>query len=414
MLNNYYHPAKYVLIFFFLLSSCTSGQQYNELVTPLESAEFQNVKSILVESCIAINPEPPGGNEIPWDVLILQGIIPFAIDPNTGKQTEQLLPYPASNSFIADDFSLSPDGKWLAYNLYDNNSVSLVVEPSSNILTNSSQRRIIWSPSQPFHLEGWLSNENVLLVKNHSLENFGSTLIYNPFTGEQHEFFLEEMPNSLNQQYGMSGSYLMDHGNLIPDPSLTKVVYPLAVEAEGFQLALWDVENKKILVRLNYTLSQLSRDAFWAQDSRDFLIVGFSEQESTEWFQVTKNGAIHQITYFGEFLNDAEFNHPSRSWDGRYLTFQLIYNMRKNSKYLFLDLNSQPLDGFCLNLGGEDSGSLHSPVWSPDNRYVVITNGVYSENISDVILVDVEKQEAFYIGSDFNAKIYGTGWMVNP
>jgi hypothetical protein len=222
------------------------------------------------------------------------------------------------------------------------------------------------------------------------------------------------MPNSLTQQYGMLGSYLLDQGNLIPDPTLTRIVYPLASDAEGFHMALSDTENKKELARIEYTLSQLSRGPFWSQDGSDFLITGLTEEETIEWFQVSRDGTVHQLTHFGEFLQDAEFNLPSRSWDGRYLAFHLIFNARKDSKYIFLDLKSQPLAGFCLNLGGEDSGSLHSPVWSPDNRYVAVTNGEYSGNSSDVILLDVEKQQAFHIDHDDDAQIYAEGWIVKP
>ena len=206
----------------------------------------------------------------------------------------------------------------------------------------------------------------------------------------------------------------MDHGNLIPDPTLKRVVYP-AWPNDDLQLVLWDVENKRELASLRYTLAQLSRDPFWAQDGSDFLIAATKEQ-SVEWYQVTRDGAIEQLTHFGEFLKDAEFNYPSRSWNGRYLVFQMFYNSRKNSKYLFLDLASQSLDGFCLNLGGEGSGSLRSPVWSPDNKYVVITNGTYSDNSTDVIVVDVEQQEAFHIGHDDHAPYdtYAVGLTLKP
>lgn len=379
--------------------------------TSMLSMENQKLKDIVFERCLAISPGPPGGNKIPWTLLFLRGIIPFAINPNTGERTEQLLPNPDQ---YANDFTISPDGKWLAYAVYGNNSFSLIVEPSSSILTNSSQGRIIWRSSWPSRLEGWINNEDIMIVRNHSLENFGSTLIYDPFTREQQEFFLQDLPNYLSYQLGMSGSYLMDHGNLIPDPTLKRVVYP-AWPNDDLQLVLWDVENKRELASLRYTLSQLSRDPFWSQDGSDFLIAATKEQ-SVEWYRVTRDGAIEQLTHFGEFLNNAEFNYPSRSWNGRYLVFQMIYNSRKNSEYLFLDLASQSLDGFCLNLGGEDSGSLHSPVWSPDNKYVVITNGGYLDNSTDVIVVDVEQREAFHIAHDDHAPYdtYVTGWMVKP
>lgn len=378
-------------------------------------SEAQQLRDIVFSPCLAIRPEPPGGNQIPWMLLALSGFAPYAIDPNTGEMTDQLLPRSSPFSYpFPGDFAVSPDGEWLAYDLYGEDDVSLVVEPAANILTNRSEGRLIWRPSEPTGLEGWLSNENVMLVKGQSVDNFGSTLTYNPFTGEQHEFSLEEMPNSLKQQFGMSGSYLMDHGNLIPDPTLQRIVYPSwPTEDLWMVMVLWDVENKRALTSLRYVIS-LSRYSFWSQDGRDFLIAGFSEEESIEWFQVSREGAIHQLTRFGEFLKNVEFHHPSRSWDGRYLAFHLLYNDRKNSKYLILDLKSQFLDGFCLDSGGEESGSLAPPSWSPDSRFVAITHGSYRENSSNVILVDVEKREAFYIGKDIEKNIDATDWIVKP
>jgi Tol biopolymer transport system component len=207
----------------------------------------------------------------------------------------------------------------------------------------------------------------------------------------------------------------MDQGNLIPDPTLTRVVYPLALDVEGRQLALWDVENKKILAQINYApFDQWSRSPFWSQDGSDFLIVGLSEERTIEWFQVTKDGLTRQLTHFGEFLNRANFNLPSRSSDGRYLAFQLPYNQNQqgtydDSKYFFLDLKSQSLDGFCINYG--DKSLPDKPiVWSPDSQYVVITHGTIGERSAAVILVDLEKQKAFQIATGIEA----IGWMVKP
>ncbi len=383
-------------------------------VTPTTSTAIldeQKLKDIVFSPCLVISPEPPGGNQIPSVLLALRGIIPYAIDPNTGVRTDQLLPDPDPNSEspFANDFSLSPDGKWLAYDLYAEDSVSLVVEPSSNILTNSSQGRIVWNPNQPTRLEGWLSNEAAVLITYKDPDKFGSTLIRNPFNGQQHEFFLEEMPDSLNYQPGMSGSYLFAHSNLMPDPTLKRVVYP-AVINNNFTAMLWDVENRKVLTSLRLYLDQWFNDPLWSLDGNDFILMGIDDTEQVEWFQVTSDGVINQLTHFGKFLNDVKFEKPSRSWDGRYLTFQLIYNSGKNTKYLILDLKSQSLDGFCIDSVIDQGGSLQSPVWSPDSRYVAITDGVNTENSWSVILVDLEEREAFQIGEDVDA----TGWIVKP
>ena len=167
----------------------------------MELLENPELWDIVFDSCLAIQPEPPGENEFPWVLLIGQGTEPYAVDPNTGVRTEQLLVNPGQDgiSSLGDDFAVSPDGKWLAHAHYGESDISIFVEPSTNLLTQSSRERIIWHPGQLSRLEGWLSNENVMLINEQSTMKFGSTLIHNPFTGEQHEFFLEEMPNSLTQ-----------------------------------------------------------------------------------------------------------------------------------------------------------------------------------------------------------------------
>lgn len=382
-------------------------------VTPLISTanlEDQKLKDIAFSPCTTISPAPPSGNKIPW-VLLAERASLYIIDPNTGVKSDKitLYPYSNSNSPVADDFSLSPDGKWLAYDLYGENDVSLVVEPSDNLLTRSSEGRIIWNPEKSFLLQGWLSNESVVLTIHRGLEGFASTLIRNPFNEEEHEFFLEELPNYLDHQPGMSGADLFAHSNLMPDATLERVAYPAT--NDHLMVALWDVKNKKVLTRLRLFFDEFYNDPLWSLDGSDFIIMGIDNKGYVEWFQVTRDGAIKQLTHFGEFLKDVKFENPGRSPDGRYLAFQLIDNADtgKDKKYLILDLKSQSPDGFCIDYG--EKLSPDKPLaWSPDSRYVAITNGTIAENSAVVILVDLEKREAFQVGQD----VHAIGWMVKP
>src|SRR6266508_6079934 len=144
MFNSCYY-RKCTLIFCLLLSSCVSGQQtYNlatPIITPRSTATFQplpspispvpemtstapmetlenpELRDIVFDSCLAIQPEPPGENEFPWvlligRVLIYKGTEPYAVDPNTGVRTEQLLVNPGQDGInsLGDDFAVSPDG----------------------------------------------------------------------------------------------------------------------------------------------------------------------------------------------------------------------------------------------------------------------------------------------------------------
>jgi WD40 repeat protein len=422
MPNNHYDRVKYVLILCFFLSSCALGQQINTPATPTisptvevtpviptETLEVQRLKDMVFSPCLAVSPEPPGGNQIPG-LLLVQRAAVYAIDPNTGERTEELIPVPDPNSPLVYDFTLSPDGKWLAYELSDE-SDDIVVEPSDNLLTKSSQKRIIWRPENPFQLQGWLNNESVVLTIQRNPDRFVSTLIRNPFKKEEHEFFLEELPDYLDHQLGgLAGSMLFAHSNLMPDPTLKRVVYQ--TKNDRLMATLWDVENKKVVtsLRLFYDWAFFN-DPLWSLDGSDFIIMGIDEKEHEEWFQVTREGTIQQLTHFGDFLTETSFGISSRSPDGRYLGFRLYKEdgTYQNSRYLILDLKSPSLDGFCINLGGKSNPD--KPIaWSPDSKYVVITNGTIGDRSAVVILMDLEKREVFQIAKDVEA----IGWMVKP
>ena len=381
MLNNHYHHSKYLLIFCFFLSSCAPVQQIHSSATPtisprpteilqplspptssvaestptasIISVETQRLKEIAFSSCWAVNPEPPGGNQIPW-LLLVQRAAVYSIEPNSGLKSDQLIPSPENTNPFAYDFALSPNGKWLAYELSGENDDSVVVEPSGNLLTKSSQGRIVWPSENLFQLHGWLSNESVVLRIFRSPDRFVSTLIRNPFNEEEHEFFLEEMPDYMDYQPGgISGVMLFANSNLMPDPTLKRVVYP--AKNDYLMAALWDVENKKVLMSLRLFFDWAYNDPLWSLDGSDFVIMGIDEKEHEEWFQVTRDGAIKQLTHVGEFLKNARFGSSSRSPDGRYLAFTLWKEDSRYKRYLILDLKSQSLDGFCIDSGGKSN-----------------------------------------------------------
>lgn len=383
----------------------------------MTSVETQRLKEIVFSPCLAVSPEPPGGNQIPW-LLLVQRAAVYTIDPNSGLKSAQLISPPNPSSPLVYDFSLSPDGKWLAYyELLDENDDYLVVEPSGNLLTKNSQGRIVWHPENLFQIQGWLSNESITLRIYRSPDKFASTLIRNPFNDKEYEFFLEELPDYLYYQPGgLQGTLLFAHSNLMPDPTLKRVVYP-AINADHYYLAaLWDVENKKVLTSLRILWDWVyNNDPLWSLDGSDFLIMGLDEKVNTvEWFQVTRDGTIKQLTHFGEILKDASIERPSRSPDGRYLAFKLYYNIKEDGtysdgKYFILDLKSQSLVGFCIDSGGKSNPDKPF-AWSPDNLYLTITNGDIAYRDAVVILVDLEKHKAFQVGNE----VHALGWMVKP
>lgn len=104
-------------------------------------------------------------------------------------------------------------------------------------------------------------------------------------------------------------------------------------------------------------------------------------------------------------------NHSSRSRDGQYFVFQLSYNFRQPNeiiKYILLDLQANPLEGCCLSI--EKKGvDFALPIWSPDNKYVLISN-VNSDRKGNVFVIDVENETAHKIAQDMEV----IGWIEKP
>lgn len=390
------------------ISSPTQTFELPDNTVPISTVQYQNLKSVVSSSCLSANEPPQKDEEIPWILLAVRGIVPYAIDPNTGTKSDQLLPgsEPAQNILFADHFYVSPNGEWLAYNLVTNDSMLMIVEPSHNILTSDSQQRIVLDIKPSAVVGGWSNEELIFLISGNSLEKFGSTLVLNPFTKEQKEFSFEGLPSYLDYQPGMNGSYLFARSNLMPDSTLKRLVYPAVIDNQ-FTTILWDVENKKVLASLRLYLDQWFNDPLWSLDGENLLIMGIDEEENVEWFQISRNGNVQQLTYFGEFLKDYKIERPSRSWDGRYLAFQLFYDSGKNVKYIVLDLEAPTLEGLCIDVTQQSQGS--APVWSPDNRYLAITDGNTGDS-SRVLLVDIIGHEAFQIGKDVDS----IGWIQKP
>ncbi len=173
---------------------------------------------------------------------------------------------------------------------------------------------------------------------------------------------------------------------------------------------LWDIENEKPLARLSF-FPGIYLDPIWAQDGSDVLLVAPKQDGGEEWFLVTADGAITQVTQLGEFLQAHSYYlyDASRSWDGRYLVFQLIYNQPDEIiKYILVDLKTNTLEGYCIPLSTQNS-NIKPPIWSPDSRYLVIPN-IDTYNNGDVVLVDVEDKTAYKIAEEMRV----IGWIAKP
>jgi hypothetical protein len=400
-----------VFLFFFLLAGC-AAPKVQPTATPSPTASpapfitttlspapsptptvvgIQWSKDAPVTACLPIQQSLPTGLHLPW-ILLGEGKGRHVLDPNTG-----MIDQPGPPNQEGSGYESSPSGKWLAYTVCNDNcsDSKVIVEPASNILTKSTKGRIIWtSPTHSFFLDRWLNKDTLMLfVDDDDAPNIlESTLILNPFTGERHAFLGDQYPSVI--------------GSLLPDPTLTRLIFNTRNEKGFLDTVLWDIKNRKTITLLNLRIEEdYSNPPLWSPDGSDFVMwksnPGRDGEYHAEWFQVTRDGDVHQLTYFSDVFKAVNFDRGRRSADGRYVANRLYYREFDHDKYKYIyfvmDLKTQKLQGFCVDPDvGELGGSQSQPIWSPDNRYVVFSDA----EGHDWFLVDVEKQEVYQIADN--------------
>ena len=400
------------------LPSATASPIPTVTPTPL-SPDAQALKDIVFSDCIPVEEGLPEGFDIPWDLLVRK--LPDVLIFNPKDDTEVIVPYFSGSgleggNILLKNSSISPDGKWVAYSdLYREN---IFVEQTGTLLVNRETDRIEWNIEPVFNLSHWIDNETLLVIQTPPEEDaFYPTIFFKPFTGEEYIFSLEELPNYMDYKIGGIGytTHYLYSGELIPDPTMKKVIYPELWNNELYN-TLWDIETESPLTRIKY-LPLFINDPLWAQDGSNVLLLSSVLDQSgegfAEWFLITADGSINQVTQFMEVLHDYSYyiNHSSRSRDGQYLVFQLRYNFlqpNEVSKYISLDLQASPLEGFCIPID-EPGLNFGRPMWSPDNRYVLIST-VDSYEEGDVFVVDVENEIAYKLAEDVDI----LGWIEKP
>ena len=221
-------------------------------VTPTQMSTAQTIKpnelkDILLNPCLVVEPEFPSTSVLPWDILV-HGETLTTIDLNDGTKVSVPYFYPRSGG--AKDFDpwyyVSPDGKWLAYENTDETRVYF--NETKTLSSHPDQNNNFWDFRRRTLLRGWVNNDTVLMIYwRTDTDWFATTLLLNPFTGDRQELTREQFPNYLKVGTGTSvmPTYYYQVGDLSADPTQKRVVYP--TQGEGYKYnILWDVEKNRL------------------------------------------------------------------------------------------------------------------------------------------------------------------------
>lgn len=348
---------------------------------------------VLRYQCLEITPDTSSWS-LPSDRLLLDVDFDYKnpVLLNLNDREYQELQTRLDQEMVVDG-TTSPDGRWLVLDIFDSETRGsrLEVRPA-DLMTG----RAYSYPLNNQRLVGWLDNRQISLRSWGRI--FAATTILDPFSGKQASFYLEDMPD-----YPMTmdaSGYYFSRSNIMPDPSLNLVVFPQFEwngEERGNRIVLWDRRSNTALAKVED--GHFDHDPLWSIDGQDFVIAAMVFKDdmsaSTEWFQVTREGEVHQISHYRDGLNATYIQYSARSADGSKVAFEL------NGQLAVLDVQSQQTISYCLP-GPEWPG----PIWSPDGRYLVYSF-TYTANGSKVVLIDTVENKAAYLLDDASP----TGWL---
>ncbi|MBI5963217.1 MAG: PD40 domain-containing protein [Chloroflexi bacterium] len=316
------------------------------------------------------------------------------------------------------DFSVSPNGKWIAYYSYRSDDL---------IVTDADLQEVIFLKREKnWGNKLWLDDNNLIIniIENNPpvLRNLGF-LILNPFDNEKQEVKMD-YPNIYN-------GYPLPFWNGFPitafNSRLDRVVY-LQGDTTFFY-TLWDTENQKIITQMQ-VYGEFQSVPYWVLDGSMFAVApsltanGGDNYPSYEIFIVSHDGIIKELTHLSDYYRWVYISDLSWSPNNQYIAFWYSYWNDTDVQPYFTDPRDRYL-GVVNAINGETTvycihGELNReigmrvyqpPLWSPNSRQVIIQSQVGEDYPNyQTILVDVQEDTAYYIADNLEP----VGWMTSP
>jgi hypothetical protein len=311
---------------------------------------------------------------------------------------------------------VSPDRKYILYRQGGANAMYLIAD---------AKGQLVWSTPAPevtkLYLH-WFDEQRLIEWKVNS-PALPDIALVNPFSRERVElptdfpyFIFDEVNYWVSYPHAWGISYLVFNS------TLTQVIYPELVNYEdGFPVTLWDLETNQPVVKV------IAQDTFggkpiWIHNGEQFLIGIRTNLDNplfaNEFFLVSQEGEIRQLTHFTDVLHTVEIDHDYRiSPDERMVAFWITAQPGpfEDDRLAVLDLETGLVTNYCIP-GGPFANNValdnsESPIWSPDSTQMLVVNrDPENTAIRRVILVDVAEGWAAQIATE----IEPIGWMVSP
>lgn len=342
----------------------------------------------------------------------------YKIDATTFEKSDLL-----EEGRFSYSIAVSPNREFIALQLYSQKTepISLRIKSQDGLVDIVIPWEEEWSS-----ITSWLDNERLLINTYIEVEDgdiqakeFSTFLVLNPFTNERK--VLEPIFPEIYSHHMFP--YWERFGSTIYSPNLDKVIYVKGndVGSGGYYYVLWSIEEQKTLADFQVVLDQ--DIPHWAPNGEKFVMSpsllgdsGDGKWPANNLYNVNSNGQSSKITNLSEYFNWTYIGRfVSWSPNEKYIAFWFSgWNERPDSFYLVADqylgiveVETKKLRIFCVSGSTYPSGVVPPPVWSPDSSQIIVESPL-SEEHSQVLLLDLEKETIAKIGED----MIPVGWMI--
>ncbi len=317
----------------------------------------------------------------------------------------------------------SPDGKWIAYEQGFEESPTgtgswLIVQSADG----QQQKKVPMDPNwDSFGDYTWLDNQHLIFnnfiyrpdIQRTQAYPAYPVVVVDPFTGEHVELASDYAGLRLGIN-GPVGTLAFNYSDVVYDPSLDLVIYP-AWGGEHNYIVQWDRRSQAVLAKVENQSGGFGRYPLWSPDATQFAAAVVNAQSAEyaidEWYRVSREGQVEQLTHFGDHFSSSEIGSASNwSPDGQKLAFwvDLIPSPCPGLRLAVLDMNTKVVTNTCLP-GRSDYAP--PPLWSLDSRNIVVRDA--SAPAIKTILVDLENNRAFDV-TTLVGDSRPIGWLISP
>jgi len=337
------------------------------------------------------------------------------------------------NDYLLDLTSMTPTRESIGLTAVvspDNRKLAVVVDNQIEIRDANWNLLSSFPKEADWQIERWLDGYQLLIDVGQNAPQAQSwrlpqLLVVNATTGESTLAFDATSIPGIQDRYDPS----LDFGSpsrLVPDSSLSVMIFPARGDADEVPVVLWDLERHVEIGRLT-NLGPFGGTPTWSPDGSKAVVaapIRFTTDKGAfdnlagevsvggaELLSISRQGKVRRLSYVTSLVIAAP-SAPAWSPDGRFLAYWLAVRDDANypgERLAVVDTETGLVTNYCVaGYRREQDGQSPAPIWSPDGKWIALTvPNATDVGQTDILLVDLAEKRASQVADHATL----LGWM---